>query len=344
MRNFIAASLLWLAVFLLSGCQKPPAGPPIDTIQGQTMGTTYSIRAVIDRANPGKLAALQADVDAALAEVNRQMSTYDPQSKLSQFNQAPVDKWLPAPGELLTIIDQAHEISDATGGAFDVTVGPVVNLWRFGPDKERKNFPTDEEIAAAKKLVGYQRIETNHELFAIKKTQADIYVDLSAIAKGHGVDVVFQVLKDHGLTDFMVEIGGEVRATGLKPNGEPWQIGIEFPGGEAGSFDEIVGLSDMALATSGDYRNFFMHEGKRYSHTIDPTTGRPVTHDLASVSVLHPKCALADGWATALLVLGPDAGYNLAEKQKLAAFFQIRKPNGKVETKSTTAWQQYQLN
>ncbi|RCS49516.1 FAD:protein FMN transferase [Bremerella cremea] len=308
------------------------------------MGTTYSVRAVIKRELPNQLKNLQKEVDSLLAEVNRQMSTYDPQSELSRFNQAPAEKWVPVSTELLHIIDDAQSISDATKGAFDVTVGPVVNLWKFGPDKDRKHFPTDQEIAEAKKLVGYQQVKTHYELLAVQKSQGNVYVDLSAIAKGYGVDVVFQLLKERGLTDFMVEIGGEVRATGLKPNGEPWQIGIELPTEKAGEYDEIVGLHDKALATSGDYRNFFMHEGERYSHTINPLTGRPVEHDLASVSVLHDRCAMADGWATALLVLGPDAGYNLAEQQKLAAFFQIRKEDGTVESKSTTAWQQYQLD
>lgn len=342
MRMITAASLLWLAVFL--GCQKPPATPAIDTIRGETMGTTYNIRAVTKRELPNQLQNLQAEVDSLLAEVNRQMSTYDPQSELSRFNQAASDKWVPVSSELLTVIDDARQISDLTKGAFDVTVGPVVNLWKFGPDKERKNFPTDQEIADAKNLVGYQQVQTHYELLAVQKEQDGVYVDLSAIAKGYGVDVVFQLLKDRGLTDFMVEIGGEVRATGLKPDGEPWQIGIELPTEQAGDFDEIVGLHDKALATSGDYRNFFMHDGKRYSHTINPLTGRPVEHSLASVSVLHDRCEMADGWATAFLVLGPDAGYNLAEQQKLAAFFQIRKDDGKVESKSTTAWQQYQLD
>ncbi|WP_234824194.1 FAD:protein FMN transferase [Bremerella cremea] len=342
MRMIITASLLWLAV--LVGCQKAPTTPAIETIRGETMGTTYSVRAVIKRELPNQLKNLQKEVDSLLAEVNRQMSTYDPQSELSRFNQAPAEKWVPVSTELLHIIDDAQSISDATKGAFDVTVGPVVNLWKFGPDKDRKHFPTDQEIAEAKKLVGYQQVKTHYELLAVQKSQGNVYVDLSAIAKGYGVDVVFQLLKERGLTDFMVEIGGEVRATGLKPNGEPWQIGIELPTEKAGEYDEIVGLHDKALATSGDYRNFFMHEGERYSHTINPLTGRPVEHDLASVSVLHDRCAMADGWATALLVLGPDAGYNLAEQQKLAAFFQIRKEDGTVESKSTTAWQQYQLD
>lgn len=308
------------------------------------MGTTYSVRAVSKRDLPDQLKGLQKEVDSLLAEINRQMSTYDPQSELSRFNQAPAEKWVPVSTELLKVIDDARSISDATKGAFDVTVGSVVNLWKFGPDKERKHFPTDQEVAAAKKLVGYQQVKTHYELLAVQKSQDNVYVDLSAIAKGYGVDTVFQMLKERGLTDFMVEIGGEVRATGLKPNGEPWQIGIELPTEKAGEYDAIVGLHDKALATSGDYRNFFMHEGERYSHTINPLTGRPVEHDLASVSVLHNRCAMADGWATALLVLGPEAGYNLAEQQKLAALFQIRKENGTVESKSTTAWQQYQLD
>jgi len=342
MRNITAASLLWLAVFL--GCQKPAPSDAIATIQGQTMGTTYHIRAVTGAEGQQRLTRLQAKVDQLLVQVNQQMSTYDPASELSRFNQAAAGQWFPVSGELMQVAQAARQISDATDGAFDVTVGPAVNLWRFGPDKERKHFPTDDEIAQASQLVGYQQVETQAEPPALRKTEADIYVDLSAIAKGYGVDVVFELIQSEGLTDFMVEIGGEVRAAGLKPNGDPWKIGIETPRDGVAQYDLIVALRDKALATSGDYRNFFEHEGKRYSHTINPKTGRPVEHDLASVSVIHHNCMLADGYATALLVLGPEAGYNFAEEHDLAVFFQMRKEDGSVETKATTPWQQYLSN
>ncbi len=307
------------------------------------MGTTYAVRAVTGPDGAKRLESLQPKVDSLLAEINRQMSTYDPQSELSQFNQAKANNWVSVSSELVKVVHDAKQISDATEGAFDVTVGPVVNLWRFGPDKQRKSFPTDEEIAAADQFVDYRHVEMQGNPPALRKQQDETYVDLSAIAKGYGVDAVFQLMRKEGLTDFMVEIGGEVRATGLKPNGEPWMIGIETPSDDQRNFSIVVGLHDKALATSGDYRNFFMHDGKRYSHTINPKTGRPVEHDLASVSVLHPECAMADGYATALLVLGPEEGYNFAQEHNLAVLFQIRKEDGNVETKATTAWQQYQM-
>ncbi|MBA2116173.1 FAD:protein FMN transferase [Bremerella alba] len=342
MQNTITASLLWLAVFL--GCQQAAPPDPISTIEGQTMGTTYHVRAVTGPQGPQRLTQLQAKVDQLLVQVNRQMSTYDPDSELSRFNGSPANEWFPVSLELIEVIHAARQISDATDGAFDVTVGPAVNLWRFGPDKQRQEFPTDQEIDDAGKLVGYQQVEVQADPPAIRKTQDDVYVDLSAIAKGYGVDVVFDLLQKEGFTDFMVEIGGEVRAAGLKPDGEPWKIGIETPADDARQYNFIVGLRDKGLATSGDYRNFFEHDGRRYSHTINPQTGRPVEHDLASVSVLFDSCMMADGYATALLVLGPVEGYNFAQEHNLAVLFQMRKEDGTVETKATTAWQQYQLN
>ncbi len=308
------------------------------------MGTVYHIRAVTGPKGPQRLIDMQAKVDELLMEVNRQMSTYDPESELSRFNKAPAGEWFPVSSELIEVVQAARQISDATDGAFDVTVGPAVNLWRFGPDRKRKAFPTDAEIEQTGKLVGYQQIEIQIDPPALRKKQDDVYVDLSAIAKGYGVDAVFELIHDSGFTDFMVEIGGEVRAAGVKPNGEPWLIGIETPTPDVRQYDLVVGLADKALATSGDYRNFFEHDGKRYSHTIDPKTGRPVTHDLASASVLFENCMMADGYATAFLVLGPVEGYNFAEEHDMAVFFQMRKEDGTVETKATTAWQQYQLD
>jgi len=342
MRNITTAGLLGLAVFL--GCQQSPPPEPIATIQGQTMGTTYNIRAVTGPEGPQRLTSLQGKVDELLKQVNRQMSTYDPESELSRFNRAEANQWLAVSLELIEVVSAARQVSDATDGAFDVTVGPAVNLWRFGPDKKRQEFPTDDEIDQALELVDYQQVDWQVDPPKLQKGQAGIYVDLSAIAKGYGVDVVFQLLRSEGFTDFMVEIGGEVRATGLKPNGEPWLIGIETPSDDTRQYDLVVGLEDKALATSGDYRNYFEHDGRRYSHTINPQTARPVEHDLASVSVLHDNCMQADGYATAFLVLGPVDGYNFAQEHNMAALFQMRKVDGTVETKATTAWQEYQLD
>lgn len=308
------------------------------------MGTSYHISVVTASEGPLQLAMSRGPIDNLLRQINRQMSTYDPQSELSRFNKAPKGEWFPVSKELVEVVRAAQEISEATDGAFDVTVGPSVNLWRFGPDKSRKAFPTEDEINQASKLVGYHQVEVRTKPPALRKSKDDVYVDLSAIAKGYGVDAVFELIKEEGYTDFMVEIGGEVRTSGQKPDGKPWKIGIETPEEEARRYGHVVDLRDMALATSGDYRNFFEHDGKRYSHTINPKTGRPVEHDLASASVLLDSCMMADGYATAFLVLGPVEGYNFAEEHNLAVFFQMRKEDGTVETKATTAWQQYQTN
>jgi len=332
-------TFVFVSAIMVTGCSgELPAS--LETFRGQTMGTTYNIRVVVPTEDPNSSEGLHSEIDAVLVEVNRKMSTYDPKSELSKFNQSASTDWQQISLELASVVELSHQISEQSGGAFDITVGPAVNLWNFGPDKKRKQFPTDDEISDALKKIGYQQLEVSVEPPKLKKSSELVYVDLSAIAKGYGVDEVARLLKERGFTDFMVEIGGEVYAAGIKPNGDPWQIGVEKPTSTGQFVYSVVGLSGMALATSGDYRNFFEHKGVRYSHTIDPTTGRPVKHNLTSVSVMHSNCAKADAYATTLLVLGPDEGYNLAQKHNLAALFQIRQKNGEFEAKETTAWQQ----
>lgn len=341
-RIIATAGLLGLAFFF--GCQAQSPPDPSETISGQTMGTVYRVRAVYRSSaeNVGQLAALQPQIDAVLRQVNKQMSTYDPESELSRLNQAAPGTWIEVSPALVEVLEKARTISRQSDGAFDVTVGPAVNLWRFGPDKKRKAFPTDDEIGAAVKLVDYRQVEWETDPPRVRKMAEGAYVDLSAIAKGYGVDQVFELLTEQGFEHYMVEIGGEVRTAGRNTSGKPWQIAVEHPDDDGVMIGMVVGLKDMSLATSGDYRNFFIHEGRRYSHTIDPKTGRPVEHDLASVSVLHKECALADGYATALLVLGPVEGYNLAIQHGIAAYFQQRADEGAVSSRATPAWEAYQ--
>jgi thiamine biosynthesis lipoprotein len=276
-------------------------------------------------------------IERELLAVNQEMSTYLPDSALSRFNAAPVAAWIDVPEHLAVVLDAALQLSRESAGAFDATVGPLVNLWGFGPpdprDSEGKTtgVPDPARIAAVRARVGYDRLEVQDRPPRLRKS-APLYVDLSAIAKGHGVDRVAHKLHAAGCSDLLVDIGGEVRAEGASPSRRAWRIGVEVPDPQSfGGIQRVIELQGMAAATSGDYRNFRDLEGKRYSHTIDPRTGYPITHNLASVTVLHSSAMWADGYATALNVLGPEEGFALAERLGLAALFVVRDDAGYEE-------------
>lgn len=306
---------------------------------GSTMGTTYTVKAVqvpesIDSA------ALQTQVEDILAEVNGQMSTYDANSELSRFNQSETTDWVTVSPELAQVVQQALRISRLSRGAFDVTVGPLVNLWGFGPEMSADELPAKAALEAALARVGYQRLHARLTPPALKKDGADIYVDLSAIAKGYGVDRLAEYLEAQGIDHYLVEIGGELRGKGLNPAGVPWRVAIEKPDPGQRAVQRVIEISDQAIATSGDYRNFFEKDGQRYSHAIDPETGQPVRHELASVTVVNPSALEADAWATALLVLGPQQGAQLAEEQNLAAFLLVLNDMD-INEKSTSRFTHY---
>ena len=225
-----------------------------------------------------------------------------------------------------------------------MTLDPLVRLWQFGPranesttPKETKRIPDDEEINTALRLVGFSQIESRADPPAVRKGRAQMRVDLSGIAKGHGVDRVARLLEGHGFGNYMVEIGGEIRTAGHNLAGEPWRIGIESPTSAARAIDSVVAMGTRSMATSGGYRNYFELGGVRYSHLLDPRNGRPITHRLASVTVLAATCAEADALATGLMVLGPEAGYDLAQSQGIAAAFIVRGDDGFVQ-KHTSHW------
>ena len=309
--------------------------------EGATMGTTYHVSVVFTEQleaerQTARLSVLQAEIDAALRQVNAQMSTYDPNSELSRFNASRGIEPFPVSAATARVVAKALELSELSDGAFDPTVAPLVELWNFGNGRQTPRIPEDAEIDAARARVGYQHLKVQHDPPALQKDLPELAVDLSAIAKGYGVDVVSELLAEQSnLSAFMVEIGGEVRTQGLKPDGTPWRISILKP--VEGSFENyrVVGLSSESLATSGNYRNYFDVDGVRYSHTIDPSTGRPVTHDLASVSVLANDCMTADGVATLITVLGPEQGLRFAEEHGYAALL-IRRTEIGLEDMATS--------
>ena len=324
------------ALVSLAGCEPRPQQLVL-TLQGATMGTTYSVQ-VVDPPATLDLTVLQRNVDAELEQVNAQMSTYRADSELSRFNAGPARDWVPVSAALAETVRTAKRIGAASQGALDVTVGPLVNLWGFGPDLTGDEVPAAAMIQAALARTGLDKLEVRATPPALRKARADLYVDLSAIAKGHGVDRVATLLTAAGIDDFLVEIGGELYGHGVNGRGEAWRIAIERPLASARRVLRVVPLRNIGMATSGDYRNFFEIDGLRYSHSIDPATGWPVRHELASVTVLAETAMEADAWATALLVLGPERGPPLAESAGLPALFIERHADGRIETRSTTAF------
>jgi len=316
-----------LLLLFLSGLFACSAPEPI-RLQGSTMGTSYSV--VIPKLGKQQnsktlsKAAIQQGIESLLKQVNQQMSTYLADSELSRFNQSAAQTWLSLSPELFQTIQAAQLISEQSAGAFDITVGPLVNLWGFGPDIKPDLKPSAEQLESAKKRVGYQYLEIELQGRRIRKPFKNLYIDLSAIAKGYAVDVVASYLDSLHIPSYLIEIGGELKAKGLSQRGDHWRVALEKPLPGQRMVQKVISVTDFAVATSGDYRNYFEQDGVRFSHTIDPRTGSSISHALASVTVLSEQAMLADAWATALMVLGESKGYQLAEEQGLAAYFIYR--------------------
>jgi thiamine biosynthesis lipoprotein len=317
----------------------------VTQLVGPTMGGSWSVRLArpLDARAAG---ALQIALQQTLDRLDGQMSTWKPDSDLSRFNASRGTSWHPVPADVAAVVAEAQRVSDATGGAFDVTVGPLVNLWGFGPSTAPADpaarIPPDDAIAAARARVGYRRLQVRTTPPALRKADADIYLDLSGIAQGYAADVVAARLDAAGVADYLVDICGEVRAGGSAAHGRPWRVAVQAPVPDTRRpLRGVQLINNLALATSGDYQNFFTDAvGHRYSHEIDPRTGRPVAHRLASVSVAHASAATADAMATALLVLGPDEGFAHAEQHGLAVLFVVRNEAGnEFETRATPAFE-----
>ncbi len=320
---------LALTAFIVGACELDSRLPEYE-LSGNTMGTTFSVKLVAPSA-PLQRDVLQEQIVATLERVENLASTYRDLSELSIFNANRSTDWIASSPEFCEVIETALKVSRSTGGAFDITVGPFVNLWGFGPDGDVRHPPTQEQIDSAASRVGYERLQTDCTVPAIRKDRDDVYVDLSGWAKGYAVDRIAELLNDNELADYLVEIGGEMRLRGHNADNLDWAVAIEAPVDSMRAAQTILRLTDQGVATSGDYRNYFEHEGTRYSHTIDARSGRPVSHALAAVTVIDQSAAFADGMATALLVLGPEAGPALAEKLGVAGYFLVRGHTGVEE-------------
>lgn len=331
---FLLAAQMGLVV--LGGCGEDPL-PIAETLNGQTMGTQYVVH--LARVPEGVSASeIHSGINTLLEQVNDQMSTYRPESEISRFNASRSTDWFPVSEATARVVAKAQEISVLSEGAFDVTVMPLVNLWSFGPEARPDVVPSPEELAGRLQEVGFSKLEARLEPPGLKKMDADLAIDLSAIAKGYGVDAVGEYLQSVGVADFMVEIGGEVLTRGHKGDGTAWRIGVERPISTERAVQKILALESAALATSGDYRNFFESGGKRYSHTIDPRTGRPIDHALAAVSVIGDSCMEVDGMATAVMVLGPSEGYDWLLERDIAAVMYVKTESG-FEERATPAFE-----
>jgi len=297
------------------------------------MGTTWSV--TLARPDPKAREAVQARLDA----VNAAMSTWDPDSELSRFNAHESAEPFGLSDGTLRVMALAQEVSAASGGAFDVTVRPLVAAWGFGAGARLPGAgPNEAALALLRARVGFERLELDLVGRTASKGHPKLEVDLSAIAKGFGVDEAARALSLLGHERFLVEVGGEVSARGERPGGGPWRLAIERPEPDGRAVHGVVELLDVSMATSGDYRSFYEQEGERLTHIVDPRVGRPVSHALASVSVVHEDAATADAWATALTVLGPEEGPEVAEALGIAAYFIVRTQSGSYTTRSTGAF------
>lgn len=314
--------LIFGCTLFITACAQPPQ--PI-TLAGNTMGTTWSVKLTPEKTLSKKQTeALTHSVQSVLDGVNQAMSTYKKDSELSQFNALPTPQCVPASKPLLHVVKASLALHQQSNGAFDATVAPLVDAWGFGPSPKINQAPSDDALRALKHHVGSQYIHIKDDTLC--KDRAHVQLDLSAIAKGYGVDAVTEHLNKQGFKNALVEVGGELYASGSKAKNTAWQVAIETPqAGQRSVFkNTILPVSNTGVATSGDYRNYFEEEGIRYSHTIDPKTARPITHKLASVTVLANSAMMADGWATAMMVLGGDKGMKLANQHGLRVFMIVR--------------------
>lgn len=303
------------------------------------MGTTYVVQ-VSDPLSESDRIAVSRAIQETLDSVNENMSTYVADSEVSRFNRAETGVVVTLSEQTFEVMREAEAIYRLTGGAFDVTVAPLVRLWGFGAGASTlEHPPPEDEVAAARAITGFGHIRVDDDPPGLSKDTNGVECDLSAIAKGYAVDQVARVLSGRGVDNFMVEVGGEVRTAGKNTSGEAWRIGIEKPLPGERSLQRTLPLSGLSLATSGDYRNFYEVDGTLYSHLIDPRRGRPVSHQLASVSVVDHTCMRADALASGLLVLGPEEGFELAVKEDLAVLFMIRGDDGEIEERPTPSFE-----
>ncbi|RJQ74082.1 MAG: FAD:protein FMN transferase [Desulfobacteraceae bacterium] len=331
-----ALGAIFFKIFIITACAVLPlacGGPKEHSLAGETMGTTYHIKVVAGQSVDWK--AVHQMIEARLAQINQSMSTFRPDSEISRFNaMTRTDEPFPISADFLRVMLSAREIHRLSQGAWDGTVDPLVDLWGFGKSGPLKNsIPPAQAIERARRQVGFNLIDISVNGYLTKKSP-HVTVDLASIAKGYGVDQIAVLLNGFGFKNYLVEIGGEVYAAGRRPDGQNWRVGISRPQAGAAPEDvyKVVRLHKAALATSGDYRNFYRIDGRTYAHIIDPRTGYPLQNGVVSASVVADNCTLADGLATALMVMGPKQGVALLDRLSgVEGMIVVRQPDGALE-------------
>ncbi|WP_092317339.1 FAD:protein FMN transferase [Pseudomonas saponiphila] len=314
---------------LTAGC----GGDRLQNLSGPTMGSTWSVQ-YVQHADGPAASQVQAEVEGILAEVDRQMSTYRSDSDIERFNGLPANSCQPMPGPVLQLVQVGEQLSRDSDGAFDLTVEPLLDLWGFGPQGREEKVPSASALAEVLQRVGHGHLRIEGQDLC---KDAPVEVDFNSIAAGYAVDRIAARLAQMGIDSFLAEATGELKAVGRKPDGTPWRIALEEPRDDQQVAQRVIALDGYGVSTSGDYRNYFEQDGQRYSHTFDARFGKPITHQLASVTVIHPSTLMADGLSTLLLILGPQAGWDYAEKHAIAGFFVMRADKGFV-TRSTPAF------
>ncbi|MHC8309983.1 FAD:protein FMN transferase [Pseudomonas sp. GT1P32] len=308
---------------VLAGCGN---GDSMESIGGPTMGSTYSIK-YVRHANLPAPAQVRSEVEKILAEVDKQMSTYRSDSDIERFNDLPANRCQKMPASILKLIRVGEQLSEQSEGSYDLTVEPLLNLWGFGPQAREEKVPNAPALAEVRQRVGYQHLRIEGDQLC---KDAAVEVDFNSIAAGYAVDTIAAKLDAMGIHNYLAEATGELKAAGKKLDGSPWRIALEQPRDDQQVAERVIAVDGFGVSTSGDYRNYFLQDGRRYSHTFDAHTGAPVSHTLASVTVIHPSALMADGLSTLLLILGPERGWDYAENHNIGAFFVIRADTGFV--------------
>lgn len=310
-------------------------------LQGRTMGTTYNIK-VVSTIEEVESLNLQTKIDEVLIKINQEMSTYIPDSEISRFNKSSTTDAIEISTGFARVLKESIRLGELSNGKLDITIGPLVNLWGFGPEHRPETVPSGELLASARSRIGLKNLHLEGN--QLSKDIPNLYIDLSTTAKGYGVDIVAELIEANGINNYLVEIGGEMRLKGFKHTGELWAIAIEKPildpSGEQRAVQQVIIPKDNAVATSGDYRNYFEAEGQRFSHIIDPDTGMPISHNLVSVTVIAPSSMTADGLSTTLMVMGAEQGMKFAVENDLAALFISKTEHGFTE-QFTVKFKQY---
>lgn len=316
---------------LLTGCEQ---GPTLERFGGPTMGSSYSIQYVRQVGGPAP-EQVQAAVESILQAIDAHYSTYRGDSTVSRFNQLPANQCLPVDADMLELVTFGQHLAEQSQGAYDLTVEPLLDLWGFGPQARALYVPDAQAQALVRQRVGYRHLRIEGENLC---KDAPIELDFNSIAAGHAVDLIAAHLQKMGIDSFLAEATGELKAVGRKPDGSPWRVALELPREDRQVARQVIAVQGLAVSTSGDYRHYFEDNGRRYSHTFDARLGRPVEHDLASVTVLDASALLADGYSTLLLILGPQQGWDFAIAHGIAAVLVTRAEGGFV-SRSTPAFE-----